>query len=253
MKKILVPTDFSQTAGFAASSASTLAKKIDGEIIFFHVFEKEPDADAEEKLIKISKEAPFDKIRTSYEITTGNPTEKIIEKEVDYIVIGGVELHGLKGFFTHTVAEKVAKSAKSPVITVKQHTDLSNPKSIVYPTDMRGEQSSIIPYIADLQKLYKAHLHLVKVYDDDFILKKDLEKRLKDFAEFHGLSDYSVTAIEGSNEADEIQKFALELGASLIAMATHDRKGLGRLIGGYISGEILKESKIAILTKVVED
>lgn len=253
MKKILVPTDFSEIARFAASSAATLARKIDAEIIFMHVFEKEPDPDAEEKLIRITQSAPFDKLTTSYHITTGDPTEKIIDFEADYIVIGGRELHGIKGFFTHSVAERVAKGSVSPVITVKQHTDLSNVKSIVYATDMRGEQSNIVPYIIDLQKIYKAHLHLVKIYDTDFILKKDLEKRLKDFAEFHSLEDYSVTALEGTNEAEEILRFAQELGASMIAMATHDRKGLERLIGGYISGEVLKESKIAIFSRVVDE
>jgi nucleotide-binding universal stress UspA family protein len=251
MKRILVPTDFTELAEVAVSSAATLAKKTGGEIVLLHVYEKEPDPQAESKLEVLREKDYMEGIDVSYEIRGGDPIDEIVNFDATIIVIAGRELKGIKGFFSHTTAEKVAKHATCPVITVKTHTNLGAIKSIVYPTDMRSEQQNLIDDLLELQKLYDANLHIVKVFEDDFILKRDMEKRLKDFAEFNDLESYSVTAIEGNDEADEIMRFADELGAQMIAMATHDRYGLEKLIGGYISGEILKESKIAIWTKVV--
>lgn len=251
MKKILVPTDFTELAEVAVSSAATLARKTGGEIVLLHVYEKQPDPDAESKLIVLEEKDYMEGLAVSHDMKGGDPIEEIINYDATVIVIAGRELTGIKGFFSHTTAEKVAKHADCPVITVKSHTDLGRIKSIVYPTDMRSEQQNLIDDLVELQKLYDANIHIVKVFEDDFILKRDMEKRLKDFAAFNDLESYSVTAIEGNDEAEEIMKFAHELGAQMIAMATHDRYGLEKLIGGYISGEILKESQIAIWTKVV--
>lgn len=252
MKKILVPIDFSDISYKAASTAATLAKKTGGEITFLHVFEDSENPEAKSKLEAIQQEEYLKDIKTHIDIKSGDPIEEITSTDATIIIMAGRELKGIKGFFSHTTAEKVAKAATCPVITVKRHTDLSKIKSIVYPTDMRAEQTNMIAELKELRDLYDAHLHLVKVFEDDFVLKKDLEKRLKDYAEFNKLKSYSVTALEGMDEAEHIMRFADSINADIIAMATHDRKGLERLIGGYISGEILKEASTAIWTKTVD-
>jgi nucleotide-binding universal stress UspA family protein len=252
MKNILVPTDFTDKSNFAISSAATLARKSGGSLRILHVYEDvEDEVASSSKLEELKKSESLEGLNINYSLVKGNPVEVIAEETADVIVMGSREVKGIVGFFTRTNSERVAKSAHCPVITVKKHTDLSQIKSIVYATDMRPEQKDIIEDVTALQKFYGAHLHLIKVYDDTLILQRDVEKRLKEFAAFHGLSDFSVTGRSGIDEADEIIKFAKDLNADMIAMATHDRKGLERLVGGFISGEVIKESGIAIWTKVI--
>jgi len=253
MKRILVPTDFSEVSESAIISSASFAKKFEGQITLLYVNDNTPVADARARLERIREEKIFEGIKVKVDIKDGDPIEEIVDYPADFIIIGGREVTGIKGFFTRTTAEKVAKQSDCPVITVKQSTDFSMINSIVFATDMRSEQLDLIPDVKEIQQRYKSHIHLVKVYGDTMISGKDVEKRLKNFAEFNKLIDYSVTAIKGSDEADEILRFARDLGSQMIIMATHDWKGIGKLLGGFISSEVLKESKIAVMTKSIDD
>ncbi len=253
MKKILVPISFSEYSHCGISSAASLAKKSKGELILVHVSKRgEKEEEVNEKIETLKDSDILQGIDYTFKSTDGKVVQSIVKEDADIIVIGDREAHGVAGFFKGTIAEKVAKSSRIPVITVKHHTDLSDIQSIVYPTDMRIEQEKVVKDIKELQAFYGAHLHLVKVYSDITVKQKDVEKRLKGFAEFNGFTNYSITARDNMDEGAEIMQFAEELGADMIAMATHDRHGLERLIGGYISGEILRASKTAIWTKALE-
>ncbi|MDH5609473.1 MAG: universal stress protein [Cyclobacteriaceae bacterium] len=254
MKKIIVPTDFTGTSLFALKSAATLAKKSGGEIVSLHVAHSrnQSDEEIESKFSALKKEDPaLNDLPISFKIKHGEAVKAITQEPGDLIVIGSRELHGLKGFFTRTFAEKIAKKAVCPVITLKAYADLSKVRSIVYPTDMRYEQESLIHDVKKLQHFYGANLHLVKVYDDKVIMRSTLEERLRKFAESYQFTDFSVTARANINEGEEIILFAKELGADMIAMATHNRRGLGQLVGGFITGRVIKGGNIPIWTKVL--
>ena len=56
-----------------------------------------------------------------------------------------------------------------------------------------------------------------------------------------------VTEVRGGDPAQEIVAAARDAGADLIAMSTHGRGGLGRLIFGSVAEAVLREAKIPVL------
>jgi nucleotide-binding universal stress UspA family protein len=116
---------------------------------------------------------------------------------------------------------------------------------------MKREDEEILSDIKDLQDMFKANLHLVKAYDDSIVRSKEVEKRLREFAEFYAFQDYTVHARSGLDESDVIIRFADEINADLIAMATHDRKGINKMFGGFISGEVINTNHRPLWAKAL--
>ena len=131
MKRILVPTDFTEYSEFAIESAVGLAKKSGGKIVLFHVLKRqESEEEALQQLENSEAKSYFQSVPHEHEICRGNEIEAITSAKADVIVMGSKGAQGLKSFFIGTNAERIAKHSDSPVITVKDKTDLGNIKSI---------------------------------------------------------------------------------------------------------------------------
>jgi len=143
-KKILVPTDFSEFSDKALESAVDVAKKENATIEFLHVISVIQtcsvdycfDQQTLDMLEKNSINASMDQMKkeidrvpgaSSVQIETvirkGTPYEEILneqkEKKIDLIVIGS---HGKTGLIHHlmgSVAERVMRGAKCPVLLAK--------------------------------------------------------------------------------------------------------------------------------------
>ena len=253
MKRILIPTDYSNYADFAITSGAKLARKIVAEVTLLHVMEDETENKnkVDEQIEMVRSSNIFGDTPYKLQIVEGNPIRKIVDQKADYIVMGSHIENGMKGFFNPTNSERVAKQANCPVITLKHYLDLTEIRKIVYPTDMRNEQASFIPELVKLQELYDAELHILKVFEDGLVTETQIEKRLKDFAEFHKITNYKVRALPGMNEAVEISNYALDINADLIALLTHERNSFERWIGGYVSGSVIRQSHVGIYSKVI--
>lgn len=253
MKRILVPTDFSDPSFFAIASAASLTSKVDAQLIILHVLDKPEDPDQRSKhLQRIFQMPELQGVTHHYKLVMGDPIDTILKEQADIIVMGSKGAKGIKSFFVGTNAEHVAKQADCPVFIVKKKTDLSKMKSIVFPTGMKREDEDVIPEVKALQEMYGAKLHILKAYDDSLVLQRDVEKRLKDYAEFHAFKDYSVSARSGIDESDVIMDFAEEINADMIALVTHDRQGLARLMGGYISGDVINNNERTLWAKSLD-
>lgn len=278
MKRILVPIDFSEVSIKALNTAYTLAKKVKAEILVIHIVEH-PTVDSfntmgvvdysdtdnfflmkliervKEKMDELVSQPRYADIVLRYKIEIGHPFLKISEivasEKTSMIIQGSTGATGLVGLILGSNADKVIKHATCPVITVKEEADLSEIKSIVYPTDMREEQSTIIEGIKELRSFYHAHLHLVKAYDSNWLTQKEVEDGLETFAKQHNLKDYSVTAVKQNDEVDATLEFAKELKADLLVVGTHRGRGIESLMHGFISKRLVNRSPIPIWTKAL--
>lgn len=247
MKKILIPVDFSDASSIAVESSIGLAAKMSAQLVLLHVVDEPKDSDLHgEQLDHLLRLPGLDQVAYQYKQILGDTIDTILDEPADLMVVGSRGATGLKAMFVGTHAEKIAKMAECPVIVVKKKTNLADVPSILFPTNMNREDDSIIPALKALQLFYDAKLHILKVFDDALVTTGAVEQRLKDFAGFHHFKKFTVRARPGINEPEEILKEAEELGVKMIAMATHDHKGLGRLLGGYISGRVINSSHIAI-------
>ena len=278
-KKILVPIDFSSESANAVDTAASLAKNEGSEMILLNVIEDpytnvfktmggggfddprdstfvvELKRRIEEKLQSLVENLNKAGVSASFQIKIGNVfgtiSAYIDEVSADLIIMGSKGASGLDEVLVGSITEKVVKYVHCPVITVKDKVDLNHINSIVYPTDLKEEQEKVLNDIKVLQKKHNAHLHLVKVYDSDFITRKEVEERMKKFAGHFKLEDYSITAIKHPDEAEAILQFAENNQADMIAMATHFRRGLEVLFNTRISKNVVNHAKRPIWTKRV--
>ena len=148
-KTILVPHDFSQSANHAAALARDVAKVYGAQIVLLHVIDLPHQLSPDAVVIPEANGAPInvqDYARTSAEnhvqdlaqrlakdgaaattfVRFGSPVEEIVrfadEQHADLIVMGTHGRTGIRHLIAGSVAERVVRSAKVPVLTVR-HPD----------------------------------------------------------------------------------------------------------------------------------
>ncbi len=142
VKKILFPTDFSETAAYAWEHAATFAKEFEAEVVLLHVrvplhstaeaylsgeqwerLYQETAKEAAEQMQKLVAEGALKPDQARIELRTGIAFEQIIkaarEHGADLIVMGTHGRTGLAHALLGSVAEKVVRKAPCPVLTVR--------------------------------------------------------------------------------------------------------------------------------------
>ncbi|MCK9393126.1 MAG: universal stress protein [Syntrophales bacterium] len=144
-KNILVPTDFSKYSDAALKKAIDIAEQYKAKIYLLHVIDEHVRQCAVDYCLdigvvdrleaesikaakdKLHKEAAAigeaKKLKIVFDVKNGNPAEVILteqqEKKIDLIVIASHGKTGLLKQLMGSVADKVVKGSKCPVIVVK--------------------------------------------------------------------------------------------------------------------------------------
>jgi nucleotide-binding universal stress UspA family protein len=140
-RRILLPTDFSETSQLALECAASLAHDNHGELLILHAVETlgpenltygeagsqlQPEAYRRRLLEDLEGIKPSDKeLKVEYLVVEGDPVQAILksaaERGCDLIVMGSHGRSGLKRLLLGSVAEKVIRKAICPVLVVKSH------------------------------------------------------------------------------------------------------------------------------------
>lgn len=282
MKKILVPTDFSNPAKLAVEVAIEIARKAESEIVLLHVIELPSDEsfntegqisqsdDWEDKLftlklIEISKKqlaATRQKIEekgipVSYKLKMGNPFHgirtAITDEKADLVVMGTSGRSKLEEMIIGSNTEKVVRYAKCPVLTVHEKSSGSEFKNIVYATSMSDDEKEFSNVIINTQELYGATIHMVRIntpmnFKPDTLVKEAMER----FAKKLHLKNYTLNVFNDLSEEEGIIHFANSINADLIALATHGRTGFAHVIAGSIAEDVANHSRKPVLTFVTK-
>jgi nucleotide-binding universal stress UspA family protein len=141
--KILHPTDFSECAARAQTTAVDLVRRLGGEIVLLQVLVETPlygesvlsmsrvrsVYDAQRKWAEESLEARSADLRqggtkASWRVQVGVPFEEIVkiaeEERADMIVMGTHGRGGLNRMLLGSVADRVIRLAPCPVLTVRE-------------------------------------------------------------------------------------------------------------------------------------
>lgn len=132
VKKILTPTDFSDTANRALTYACELAEKFSAQLYLlyvikepvpYHGYDLEPEEEITEKMSRLPGEPWSEKLRIERIVRMGPPFLEIIteahEKQVDMIVMGTHGYGPIKHMLIGSVAERVVRRAPCPVLTIR--------------------------------------------------------------------------------------------------------------------------------------
>jgi nucleotide-binding universal stress UspA family protein len=143
LKKILYPTDFSESSLEALKYGISFAREFKAKLVLLHVvnekvfseglnlprvvsieeLEREMTAEAERQLKVIVPPEERSHLDTETVILKGNPFIEIIryahEQDVDLIIIGTHGRSGVEHIIFGSTAEKVVRKAPCPVLSVK--------------------------------------------------------------------------------------------------------------------------------------
>ena len=273
MKKILVPTDFSEQAENALKVAAQLAKKYNGEIYLLHMIELPPDmtnpvgdtrtSDLPEELyfMKLAKKRFSEVLQEPY--LTDVPVHDTVQLHqafdgimeaskkhgCDFIVMGSQGATGFKEMFVGSNTEKVVRSSEIPVLVIKKELPNFEVNNFVFATNLHSESKKALRQVVNFAELFDVKLHLLYVNTaNDFENSEDTDNHLKEFMEglsfnnyeFHTYNDYSVE--------NGILNFAKKTNADLIGIATHGRRGLSHFFNGSISEDLVNHSSTPVVT-----
>ena len=143
IKKIICPTDFSESANEGIKAANELALHFSAEIILINVVSTIPivpaspaltgvndlqvltemEKAAQETIAKDAERLLDNSLESHLMVINGNAADEIArvaeEEKVDLIVISTHGLGGWRKFFFGSVTEKVAKLASCPVLLIQ--------------------------------------------------------------------------------------------------------------------------------------
>jgi len=283
MKKILVPTDFSQPAQWAAEVAASIAAKANATLVLLHVVEQPTEGsfnvegetkyggDMEERLFtmkliekskqqleKAAEKAEELGARVVTELRMGNPFHGIhaiiSEHRVDLVVMGTSGKSKFEEVLIGSNTEKVVRYSKCSVLTVHEKPKGFNLKNIVYATSLSDREKLFARVVTKAQEMYGATVHLVRintpaVFQPDHIVKKAMSS----FASTLKLKNYTSNTFSDYNEEQGIINFANSVNADMIAMATHGRTGIGHILAGSIAEDVVNHARKPVLTFVTKD
>ncbi len=283
MKKILVPTDFSEQSEFAIDLACQIIKKTGGQVIAIHVldhtglydfsagsstypmmgnpagididqkFLETLYANAEEKCEKFLKPYEDEGFAVIRKIKVGSAyhyiTEEIAEEQIDLVIMGSKGASGIEEVLIGSNTEKVVRHAKCPVLTVKSRVLIENVNNIVLATSFSDEDLHVTDEIRKLQDIFRAKLHLVRVNTpNNFETTRKIMEKAEAFIKENGLSNYTVNIYNDKVEEDGIIFFAQDINADMIALATHGHSGLVHLLSGSIAEDVVNHAKRPVWT-----
>lgn len=275
MKNILVPLDFSEESINALKTAYAFAKFAGSKLLLLNVIEDpnvnsvhitgEIDYDpltniytklfidkTTEKMEAILSDPAYQEVEISYKIDIGNTYSSIIEHvdihKASLIIMGSRGASGLQEILLGSVADKVTRHASCPVIVVKQEAQLSIVNDIIFATDLKSDQGTVVEALKSLQSLLRAHIHIIKIVNENPDSFEDSEKKMIEFVKDHGIENYSLVVAQDDDITSAILDFANAKNAGMIAFGTHDRHGLMHLLTKGISKSLTNHSKIPIWT-----
>ena len=281
MKKILVPTDFSDQAKNALKLAVEISKKTDAELILLHVVEIPDQAQfntmgeatkvngmegvyvmkmielGKKKLANLKEDNLLNGVKLQTELKAGNTyynIDKIVnEHNPDLIIMGTSGSSGVDEILIGSNAEKVVRNAKCPVLTLKEEISLANIDNIVFASSLKNDDQKLVNQLKEIAHLSYAKIHLLKVNTpNSFESSTTTYKKMDEYLSRTGLeADKKIH--NGINEEEGILEFAKENNIDLIAMGTHGRKGLMHLLSGSIAEDVVNHSKRPVLTLKIED
>lgn len=275
MKKILVPTDFSEQSEYALHVAAQIAKQANAEIIVTHmmglhntIINTTDNRSAEQALFQLKLSQKSFKEFLDKEYLKGIKLTDTVENHTvfsgindiakkhnaDLVIMGS---HGTTGFFEDIFVgsntEKVVRTSEIPVLVIKKRREKFKLKEVVFACDFKLENVEVYKKVMQLFNSFNATVHLVYInLPQTFKNTKQMKKMVE---EFFAVADTNNKEV--SNKVVYYSDFSAEEGifnysesvnADLVAIPTHGRKGLAHFFAGSITEDIANHATIPVMT-----
>ena len=268
MRRIGVPTDFSDCAGLASELALHLAKKSKAELLYLHL-EIDPSSPphvpgepatlvdheigrAKYKLSQLVKRAESFGTSAKSELILdsgeGNIQDYIEPFGIDWLVMGS---HGVKGIREALIGSKtqhVVQHVSVPTLVVKQLTPNFKLKNIVFASTFKEDATHALQVVTTFCELFNANLHLLFVnmishLVDEKMSRLTMKNAMKEFNSI----PFTVNITYTNDEEFGIDQFAKSIDADMIAVAMERQSTLGRLLSPALALQLINHSELPVL------
>ncbi|MBC7696421.1 MAG: universal stress protein [Burkholderiales bacterium] len=280
-KKIIITTDFSDTALLAIKHGAFLAQYTKGEIFLVHIITRHWEkfnvftpsitidnietasiavqAKLEQLAQDIRKE--YNGITVTTVVNSGNPTAEIIKfaKEINagLIVMG---THGYSAWEDLTIgsnALKVLTKSPCPVLTMSEHANKFGYKKIVLPIDTSEHTRHKVVLTLELAKQFSAQIYAVGILADDEENKKHamqvMLRQVDTAAKDKGVACTTELVENVKNRAVATVNYCEKVGGDLISIMTDQDAELSGFFLGPYALQVIHHSKVPVLSIKAED
>ncbi len=274
MKKILVPTDFSMYAEFAATAAFIIAAKTGAAIHFFHKadlpsgWEDWPaekraanptstmmEQDMLQKLDKLISRGEKHGVQCYHSYCTGKLITCIknvmVRENIDLIVMGSHGASGKEEYFIGSNAQKVIRKLHVPVLVIKSRVTELKFEKVMFATGLATSDLEAFGIFLDVIRPFEpTEVHIMAVDTSSYftqptiIMKEALklfQNKASDYqTSTHFYRDYSVEA--------GIRHFSEEVGIDLIGISNRERHPFKRMLQGSNVEMLVNHSDVPVLS-----
>ena len=270
LKKLMVPTDFSSCALAASRVAMGIAQKAGAELYFIHLFEnatesshvpthtvKHDSDEHKEKVGAIKNKLQFliteaaDRNLKAFPMLVMNPGDKIenylAPVHIDLVVMGSHGVKGIKGKFIGSKAQHFIRHSSVPVLVIKQEVK-PNFKKIIFAYNFENDLIKPFETVLKFVRLWQSELHLLYVnVSHHFAGNEKIQFNIKRFMHQFPRVDYTTHIYNTKDEETGIDLFSRELNADLIAVVTHGKTGVSRMLSHSVAESVINRTGIPVL------
>ena len=271
MKRILVPTDFSEHAQYATKVAAQIAQKNNCEIFLLNLLDLPSHMNdavssgvnipevmlflrkTNEKLEALTNDPIFAGLTVTAEARIERAFEGIVtyskQHDIDLIVMGSHGASGFQEMFIGSNTEKVVRASDVPVLVIKSDISEFKPEHFVFASDFSSEIKEPFQKLVDFANLFDANLDLVMINTpNSFKTTIVAERIMNNFISNFNINKHTLNIYNDANIEKGIINYSNRVNADLIGICTHGRTGLAHFFNGSISEDIVNHAVRPVIT-----
>lgn len=270
MKRIIVPTDFSDNAKKALDLAVEVARRSDGELFIFNAYDLPYSqnvmttslldimkSNSEEGLQVLEDELKNSGVKFKTEARMGNPirsVKEIVRREnADLVVLGTKGASGIEEVLIGSNAASILHAVDCPVLAVPAKGEVSDVSKIVYACDLNQKgESGALEQLRKVAAMFEAEIMILHVQDPDGPELKVFNKPYYERA-FEGLT-VSFHIIDQKESIEKtILHFAESNKAGMLSMMARNYGFLQGLFHQSMTSKVAFHTELPFLTLHEED
>ena len=272
MKKLLVPTDFSDNALSALLFALELAPVLQANLEVVHVYELPASEDpalrktvskwmhsfVEKARKKASASAAGVSIETSLieGLTEPQLIQQSYRKEIDMMILGAEGAGGIGKKWFGSVAETVARQAQCPVLLIPEGQAFSGFRQILFASDYQAAEPSVLDLLTGFAPVFHASIHFVhveKAGEDSEYAR--IEQRILDYLFRNGTPSFSfqMTCLHAGDIESGLEDYAVQNEIDLLVMVATQRSFWETLFHHSHTKEMILRLKLPLMVVHLKD
>lgn len=272
MKKIVVPTDFSEVAQNALVVALEIAKSFDAEILLVHTYELpivehqfapqnyqvlfdslewanfEQFKKAMPEIHALAAAHKADHIRITPVVLDGdllfNLKTLITNEAADFVVMGTVGISGWKEYFMGSNTAEAIANLQVPVLSVPVSAHFDGFSKIGFTTRYREKDKEALQHVINFAKVLHAQVHCLYVETSS---TDNTPATYSDWSDHFQNEPVSFHILPNDNVEDTIADFIMSESIDIMAMMTYKRSFFAQLFTESFTERMANHATVPIL------